>query len=87
MIHDECAELTSTIMACPKEKILTKNIIVESISELAVMLSSTKTRRILYDTNASNLEGILDTLQYVTNALSEKSKHTNERWLPLMQQL
>lgn len=97
MIHDECDELTSTILACPMGNVLAKGITVETASELAVMLSSTKTRRILWqrhqaENNIRNrtntLAGILDVLHHTTTAHSEKqSKRAYARWLPLKQRL
>lgn len=95
MIHDECNELISTILVCPRGKVLAKGITVEAASELAVMLSSTKTRRILWrgaqdkkHNLTSTLSGILDVLHHTTTALSEKqSKQADARWLPLKQRL
>jgi hypothetical protein len=95
MIHDECTELTSTILSCPKDKVLYKGMVLESVADLALMLSDKKTRSFLwqgenqkYDhENNHTLTSILDVLHHTTNAISEKLQHSNERWLPLMQRL
>ena len=53
MIHDEFLYLTSTILSCPVSIFPTKAGMVESVSELAVMLASTKNRRALWGSSVA----------------------------------
>ena len=91
MINDECHYLCSTIVACPLAQLLSKANIVESVADLAVLLSDSKTRRTLWrqsDGLSLTIEGILDVLQHTTTALAEHTQHRNsQRFSTLRQKL
>ena len=53
MMHDECAYLASMIVSCPASHIPAKTNLIDSVAELALLLSDTKTRRTLWGNSAT----------------------------------
>ncbi|CAB9527240.1 expressed unknown protein [Seminavis robusta] len=89
MIHDECAYLTSTVLGYPtKSSKILKAPLIESVAELAALLSDTKVRRVLWqgdDKHKATVEDVLDVLQHTTSGLMEKTSTC--RWRSLTQRL
>jgi hypothetical protein len=80
MLHDDLHYQCSIVVACPANQIPTKSGLVESVSELAVLLSNTKTRKILWHNNnhvendeETTISAVLDVLSHTTSALAGKA--------------